>query len=192
MFTIPCSIGPVKVDQALCDLGVNINLISLSMMKRLWCREPMSSHMTLTPVDHSVTYPYEILEDVLVKVDDLVFTEKFVILDMPEDVETPLIWGRPLQETERSLIYVELGELALTFNKEQVVFSVFDATKHPQRYKVTKLLKSLKKRKLGKEELKVTQRVQWRKPRLKGLLDLFTCNIIGLYMIKKIYEMEVL
>lgn len=67
----------------------------LSIMKRLGCRDPKSTHITLTMVEHSVTYPYGILDDALVKMDDLVFLEDFVILDMLEDDETPLILGRP-------------------------------------------------------------------------------------------------
>jgi hypothetical protein len=67
-FTIPCSLGEVKVGRALCDLGANINLMPLSMMKKLNCGEPKSTRMTLTLADRSVTYPYGVLEDVLVKV----------------------------------------------------------------------------------------------------------------------------
>ncbi|XP_050915725.1 uncharacterized protein LOC127130802 [Lathyrus oleraceus] len=158
-FTIPCLIGPVKVDQTPCDFGASTNRIPVSMVKRLGCGYPKSTHITLTLADSSITYPYGTLEDVLVKGDDLVFLVDFVILDMPEDTETPLILGRPFLEIGRSLIYVELGELALRFNREQMVFYVFEATKHPQCYNVSKLLKSLKKRKPTKEELKVGKRV---------------------------------
>lgn len=50
-FIIPCFIGPIKVGQALCDLRSSIHLMSLSMMWRLGCGEPKSTHMTLTLVD---------------------------------------------------------------------------------------------------------------------------------------------
>lgn len=100
-------------------------------------------------------YPYVVWEDILVKVDDLIFPANFVILDVPEDTENPLILGRPLLETWRSLNDVELGDLALRINKEQVVFNVFDATKQTQCYKVIKLLYSLKKQIPTKEKLKV-------------------------------------
>ena len=45
--------------------------------------------------------------------------------------KTQLILGRPFLATERALIDVELGELALRFNKEHMVFNVFEATKTP-------------------------------------------------------------
>jgi hypothetical protein len=139
-FTIPCSLGEVKVGRALCDLGASINLMPLSMMKKLNCGEPKSTRMTLTLADRSVTYPYGVLEDVLVKVNDLLFPADFVILDMDEDSEVPLLLGRPFLATGRALIDVELGKLILRFQDEQVIFDVFEAMRHqsenPQCYRV--------------------------------------------------------
>jgi len=129
-FTIPCTIGKVNVGRALCDLGASINLMPLSMMKKLGCGEPKPTKMTLTLVDRLVSYPYGVLEDVLVKVNDLLFPAAFVILDMEEDDETPLLLGRPFLATGRALIDVEMGELMLRFQNEQVVFNIFEAMKH--------------------------------------------------------------
>jgi len=50
-FTIPCSIGKVDIGRALCDLGASINLMPLSMMKKLGCGEPKPTRMTLTLAD---------------------------------------------------------------------------------------------------------------------------------------------
>lgn len=50
-FIIPYSIGPVKVNQSLCDLKAIINMTPLSMMRRLGCGEPKFTHMTLTLSD---------------------------------------------------------------------------------------------------------------------------------------------
>ena len=69
------------------------------MMKKLGCREPKPTKMTLTLADCSFSYPYGVLEDVLVKVNDLLFPADFVILDMEEDDETPLLLGRPFLAT---------------------------------------------------------------------------------------------
>ena len=64
--TIPCSIGEVSIGKALIDLGVSINLMSLSMCRRLGELEIMSTRMTLQLADHSITRPYGVIEDVLV------------------------------------------------------------------------------------------------------------------------------
>ncbi|CAJ2666075.1 unnamed protein product [Trifolium pratense] len=139
-FTIPCSIGKVKVERALCDLGASINLMPLSMVRKLDCGEPKPTKMTLTLADRSITYPYGVLQDVLVKVNDLFFPADFVILDMNEDSEVPLLLGRPFLATGRALIDVELGELMLRFQNEQVTFNVFESMRHrnenPQCYRV--------------------------------------------------------
>ncbi|KAK2449873.1 hypothetical protein QL285_009028 [Trifolium repens] len=58
------------------------------------------------------------VEDVLVRVEDLVFPADFMILDIQEDEEHPMILGRPLLATSRALINVELVELTLR-NGEQ-------------------------------------------------------------------------
>lgn len=139
-FTIPCTIGKVNFGRALCDLGASINLMPLSMMKKLGCGEPKPTRMILTLVDRSISYPFGVLEDVLFQVNELVFPTDFVILDMTEDEDMPLLLGRPFLATGRSLIDVEMGELMLRFQDEQVVFNIFEALKHrienPQCYRV--------------------------------------------------------
>lgn len=90
----------------------------LSMMKKLNCGEPKLTKMTLTLADRYVTYLYGVLEDVLVKFDNLLFPSDFIILDMPEDTGTPLLLGITFLATGRALIDVERGELILRFNKE--------------------------------------------------------------------------
>ncbi|XP_050916630.1 uncharacterized protein LOC127131760 [Lathyrus oleraceus] len=106
-FTIPIFIGSLKIGKALCDLAASINLMSLAMMRKLNCGEPKPTKMSLTLADRFVTYPYGVLEDVLVKVDDLLFPTDFIILDIPEDTETPLLLGRPFLATNRTLIDME-------------------------------------------------------------------------------------
>ncbi|XP_050920066.1 uncharacterized protein LOC127137670 [Lathyrus oleraceus] len=124
-FTIHYSIGPLKIGHALCDLGANTKLMSLSMMRRLSYGEPKSIHMTFTLAYRFITYPYEVLKDVFMRVDDSLFLVDFVILDMTEDYETPLLFKRLFLTTGRVLIDVEMGEIILRFNKEQVIFNVF-------------------------------------------------------------------
>ena len=129
-FVIPCTIGKVDVGRALCDLGASINLMPLSMMKKLGCGKPKPTRITLTLVDRSISYPYGMLEDVLVQVNVLVFLADFVILDMAEGEDMSLLLGRPFLAMGRALIDVELGELILRFQNEQVVFNIVEAMKH--------------------------------------------------------------
>ncbi|CAJ2652694.1 unnamed protein product [Trifolium pratense] len=140
-FTIPCSIGNISVGRALCDLGASINLMPLSMMKKIPGAVAKPTRMQLSLADRSIVHPYGILHDVLVRVAEFVFSADFVILDMEDDAEVePLLLGRPFLATGRALIDVEMGELMLRTHGEQVMFNVFKAMKHhddePQCFKV--------------------------------------------------------
>ena len=73
--------------------------------------------ISLQLADRSIKYPCGIIEDVLVKVDKFIFPADFVVLDMEEDQEVPLILGRPFLAMGRALIDVQKGELTLRVNK---------------------------------------------------------------------------
>ena len=70
------------------------------------------------------------MEDVLVKVDKFLFPVDFVIMEMEEDVEVPLILGRPFMKTARVLIDVDDGKLTVRVQDEEVNFNVFEAMAH--------------------------------------------------------------
>ena len=52
------------------------------------------TRMTLQLADKSVARPMGIAEDVFVKVDKFVFPVDFVVMDIEEDDDVPLILGR--------------------------------------------------------------------------------------------------
>ena len=70
-FTIPCTIGNAIFERALCDFGASINLMPLSIFKRLGLGEARPTTVTLQLADRSLKHPRGIIEDVLVKVDNL-------------------------------------------------------------------------------------------------------------------------
>ncbi|KAL6523503.1 hypothetical protein OROGR_017106 [Orobanche gracilis] len=118
-FNVPCTIGNIYFKRALCDLGASINLMPLSIFRNLGVGEMKATSITLQLADRSVAYPRGIVEDVLVKVDKFIFPADFVVLDMDEDGDLPLILGRPFLATGKALIDVENGELTLRENDEQ-------------------------------------------------------------------------
>ena len=89
-FTIPCTIGNFEFGKALCDSGPSINLMPLSMVKRLSLRELTPTTMSLQMADISMTQPEGILEDVLVKLGKFIFQVDFVIIDIEEGKQVPL------------------------------------------------------------------------------------------------------
>ena len=71
------------------------------------------------------------MEDVLVKVDKLIFPTDFVILDFEEDKKIPIILGRPFLATGRTLINMQKGELTMRVLDQDVTFNIFNAMKVP-------------------------------------------------------------
>ena len=65
------------------------------------------------------------------KVDKFIFPADFVVLDMEEDQNLPLILGRPFLATGRALIDVQRGELKLRVQGDEVTFNVLNAMKYP-------------------------------------------------------------
>ncbi|XP_070038268.1 uncharacterized protein [Nicotiana tomentosiformis] len=67
-FTIPCTIGSYAFAKALCDLGANINLMPLSIYKKLGIGRARPTSMLLQLADRTVKKPSGILDDVFVQV----------------------------------------------------------------------------------------------------------------------------
>ena len=68
--------------------------------------EARPTTVTLQLVHRSLKHPRGVIEDVLVKVDKFIFLADFIVLDMEEDTEIPIILGRPFLATGRSMIDV--------------------------------------------------------------------------------------
>ncbi|XP_058751159.1 uncharacterized protein LOC131624217 [Vicia villosa] len=116
---LPVTIGDIHVGRGLVDLGSSINLIPLSMVKRLDTFYLKATRMTLQLADKSTTRPYGVAEDLLVKVDKFLFPVDFVVIDMEEDIDTPLILGRPFMKTVRMMIDIDDGLMKLRFQDEE-------------------------------------------------------------------------
>ena len=94
-FTIPCKIGNSDTGKALCDSRANINLMSLSVVKRFSLEKLTPISMTLQMADRTLAQPEGILEDVLIKLGKLIFLVDFVVIDIEDEKQVPLLLGRP-------------------------------------------------------------------------------------------------
>ncbi|KAL5538178.1 hypothetical protein UlMin_045882 [Ulmus minor] len=130
-FTIPCSIGNQYFGKALCDLGASINLMPMSIFKKLGIGEARPTTISLQLADISIAHPEGKIEDVLVKVDKFIFLVDFIVLDYEANLEVPIILGRPFLATGRTLIDVQKGELTMRVQDEQVTFNAFQSMKFP-------------------------------------------------------------
>nr|XP_016450813.1 PREDICTED: uncharacterized protein LOC107775578 [Nicotiana tabacum] len=105
-FTIPLAIGKDEDGRALCDLGASINLLPLSLLKKLNLGAPRPTTITLPLAGRSLPVLEGIIEDVLVRVGKFIFNAYFIILDYMADEEVPIILGWPFLATGGALIDV--------------------------------------------------------------------------------------
>ena len=112
-FTIPYTIWNYELGKALCDLEASINLMPLSVVKRLSLGELTSTAMTLQMADITMAQSEGILEDVLIKVGKFIFPMDFVVIGIEEDKQIPMLLGRPFLSNGVALIDVKKGELTL-------------------------------------------------------------------------------
>src|SRR4051812_29325010 len=130
-FSIPCTIGNIKFNNALCDLGASVNILPYSLFKKLNIGEVKPTQMTLQLADRSVIHPRGIVEDVLVKVDKFIYPVDLVVLDMAEDGSIPLILGRAFLKTARAIIDVDEGKIILRAGDESVEFHLANKIQYP-------------------------------------------------------------
>ncbi|GJY37577.1 reverse transcriptase domain-containing protein, partial [Tanacetum coccineum] len=105
-FLIPCNFPGMDVCHALDDLGASINLMPLSIWKKLSLPELTPTRITLELADRSIIYPKGLAKDVFVKVGKFYFPTDFVVVDFKADPRVPLILGRSFLRTSRALIDV--------------------------------------------------------------------------------------
>ncbi|XP_057734379.1 uncharacterized protein LOC130949757 [Arachis stenosperma] len=103
----------------------SINLMSLNMMRRMRIEEAKPTRMALQLADRTFKFPHGVVEDLLVKVGEFIFSADFVVLDMEEEANTSIILGRPFLATVGAIIDVQKGELILRLHEEKMVFNVF-------------------------------------------------------------------
>ncbi|GJR58553.1 reverse transcriptase domain-containing protein [Tanacetum coccineum] len=112
------------------DLGASINLMPLSIWKKLSLPELTPTRMTLELADRSITYPKGLAEDVFVKVGKFHFPTDFVVVDFEADPRVPLILGRSFLRTGRALIDVYGEEITLRVDNEAVTFNLDQTTRY--------------------------------------------------------------
>nr|GEU53333.1 reverse transcriptase domain-containing protein [Tanacetum cinerariifolium] len=111
-FLISCGFSELKC-KALADLGASINLMPLSVWKKLGLPELIPTHMTLELANRAICTLAGIARDVFVPVGKFTFPVDFVIVDYESDPRVPLILGRPFLRTARALIDVHSEEMIL-------------------------------------------------------------------------------
>ncbi|XP_047978505.1 uncharacterized protein LOC125220377 [Salvia hispanica] len=98
MFTLPITIGGVRVEHAMCDLGASINVLPLSIYKKLVGARMTDTKVVIQLADRSCISPEGVLENVIVKVHDFLYPTDFHVIKMSENETTEssgVLLGRP-------------------------------------------------------------------------------------------------
>ncbi|GKA42293.1 putative reverse transcriptase domain-containing protein [Tanacetum coccineum] len=92
-FTLPCFIHSVCFDKALVDLGASVSVMPFSTYTNLGLRDLAHTRLTVELANIIIKHPRGIAENMLVIIGKFIFPVDFIILDIPEDDDVPLILG---------------------------------------------------------------------------------------------------
>nr|GFC43254.1 reverse transcriptase domain-containing protein [Tanacetum cinerariifolium] len=123
-FLIPCDF--TGLDNCLADLGASINLMSLSIWKKLRLPTLNDTKMVLELADRTISKPTGVADNVFIKVGKFYFLADFVILDFVADPRVPLIMGRPFLSTAYAIINVFEREIIIRQNQQSLTIQCSD------------------------------------------------------------------
>ena len=115
----------------------------------------MPTRMTLQLADRFITRPYGVIEDVLVKVKHLIFPADFVVIDIEEDADIPLIRGRPFMSTASCVVNMGKKMLQMGIEDQKISFDLFYEDKDPPSQNVCLKVHVMEERRPEKKVLEV-------------------------------------
>ncbi|GJY70473.1 reverse transcriptase domain-containing protein [Tanacetum coccineum] len=125
-FLILCDFSEFDSYLALADLGASINLMPLSIWKKLKLPGLTETKMVLELADRTISKPTGVAENVFIKVGKFYFLADFVVLDFIADPRVPLLLGRPFLRTTHALIDVYEGEIILRSDDQSLTLKCGD------------------------------------------------------------------
>nr|GEV22294.1 hypothetical protein [Tanacetum cinerariifolium] len=125
-FLIPYDFSEFNNCLALADLGASINLMPLSICKKLKLPTLNNTKMVLELADRTISKPTGVAENIFVNVGKFYFPADFVVLDFIVDPRVPLILGRPFLSTAHAIINVHEREIILRQDKQSLTIQCGD------------------------------------------------------------------
>nr|GEU69432.1 reverse transcriptase domain-containing protein [Tanacetum cinerariifolium] len=125
-FLIPCEFSEFDNCLALTDLGASINLMPLSIWKKLRLPTLNDTKMVLELADRTISKPTSVTDNVFVKVGKFYFPADFVVLDFVADPRVPLILGRPFFSTAHVIINVYEREIIIRHDQQSLIIQCGD------------------------------------------------------------------
>ncbi|XP_021759492.1 uncharacterized protein LOC110724381 [Chenopodium quinoa] len=129
-FTLSVKIGNLGPKGALADLGASVSLMPLSIAQQLNI-EMIPTSKTIQLADRSVKLPCGEIEDVPIQVGQIYVPCDFVVMDMEEDENTTLIFGRETLKTLGAVINCKNNTITCEVADEKIVFEFSKLLKTP-------------------------------------------------------------
>ncbi|CAM8975495.1 unnamed protein product [Rhodiola kirilowii] len=145
-YTILCTIGNIRIENCMLDLGASINVLPFSIYSCLRIGPLEPTGLTIQLADRSCKLPEGKIEDVLVQVGKLVFPADFYVLKMENGGPTdhaPFLLVRPFLKTSKMKIDCGSGMLSMEVEGEVFSFDIFRAMKHPMEFEEVHTLDTL-------------------------------------------------
>ncbi|XP_075478798.1 uncharacterized protein LOC142519648 [Primulina tabacum] len=119
-FVVPCEIGGQLGEKAICDSGASVNIMPSSLHEKLGLSGIKPTEVILQLADKSVKVPLGCVEDVELKIDKLRLSADFVVLDVENSKNVPIILGRPFLATAGTIIDLKQRKLTMDIEGQRV------------------------------------------------------------------------
>ncbi|XP_052622149.1 uncharacterized protein LOC128127582 [Lactuca sativa] len=161
IFSVPCILGNLHFLKAMLDLEASFNFLPCSVFEKLKMGTLQKTGTIIQLANHSILHPKGVLEDVLVRVDNLIFPADFYILDTGNlntfDENSIILGSSPLFEGfcvfSNVSVQEKFADRNLSYTSEELVEDKLGEVK--EEYRIPAVEKSdriLKRNKLLEKE----------------------------------------
>jgi hypothetical protein len=107
-----------------------------------------STYIMLQMADQSQRFPEGIARDVHVKIKDHYVLTNFLVIDMGDEQDPPMVLGRLFLNTTRAIIYIRTGKIHFQFKTEKVCcyFNTYTDPEQPKKNKTQRRLQKLQRK----------------------------------------------
>ena len=111
--TIACSINRLHFQRTVCDTGSGVNITAKVTYEMIFGKLLLHpTYIQLQMADQTYRFAEGMAKDVPVEIEGQYVLTDFLVLDMgEEEIDPPIILGRPFLNTTRAIIYVRTGEV---------------------------------------------------------------------------------
>jgi len=153
-FSVKLTLGSNLVIQAMLDLGATVNIMPYYVYAQLGLKELKQTNFNIEMADSSVKTSRGMVENVLVRIFELIVPVDFVVIDTEQNhnkaEELDVLLGRPFMATTRTNIDVCSGDVSMTVKGKTIRFNAigdapFLEVKNDEEEQVEENLQSIRK-----------------------------------------------